>query len=164
MKKSRSAITPALWKADSPPFDWLTVCPRNDSFTATTVGTMKHGSTFPANPIFVYLAKGPKAWVNNKRRQILQLHSKEFIKGFHSLPKARCIGAGYYHLPPGYYAFLTYLPKPHVTKRSSLHKPQWQAKRRKKTKWISSRILKTYSSSPCAKHRHQAATDAATKQ
>jgi hypothetical protein len=23
--------------------------------TATTVGVMKHGSTFPANPIFVYL-------------------------------------------------------------------------------------------------------------
>jgi hypothetical protein len=29
---------------------------------------------------------------------------------------------------------------------------------------MSSRILKTYSSSPYAKHRHQAATDSATKQ
>ena len=30
---------------------------RNDSLTATTVGAIKHGSTLPANPIFVYLQK-----------------------------------------------------------------------------------------------------------
>ncbi len=63
-----------------------------------------------------------------------------------------------------FYDFLTYLPKPHVTKRSSLHKPQWQAKRRKQRNEYLVVYWKTYSSSPCAKHRHQAATYSATKQ
>jgi hypothetical protein len=34
--------------------------PEKESLTVTTVGVMKQGSTFPANPIFVYLSREPK--------------------------------------------------------------------------------------------------------
>lgn len=56
MKKSRSAMTPALCCAIQFPLVVLAlVWPAKVSLTATTVGVMKQGSTFPANPIFVYL-------------------------------------------------------------------------------------------------------------
>lgn len=54
MKKSRSAITLALYCADQFALveflDWFT----KESLTATTVGAIKHGSTLPANPILLY--------------------------------------------------------------------------------------------------------------
>lgn len=43
-----------------------------ESLTATTVGVMKQGSTFPANPIFVYLPREPEqiSSVAHRRAQI----------------------------------------------------------------------------------------------
>lgn len=163
MKKSRSAITPALWKADSPPFDWLAVCPRNDSFTATTVGTMKHGSTFPANPIFVYLAKGPKAWVNNNRRQILQLHSKRIHQRF---PQSSESKMHWCRLLSSSNFMISWPISQNLMSRRDHHSTSHNDKQNDEKQRNEYLVVywKTYSSSPCAKHRHQAATYSATKQ
>jgi hypothetical protein len=51
-------MTPALCCASQFPL-WAPLAAGvwavEESLTATTVGVMKQGSTFPANPIFVYL-------------------------------------------------------------------------------------------------------------
>jgi len=55
-------MTPALcWASQFPlagaPLAAGWAVDEKESLTATTVGVMKQGSTFPANPIFVYLPR-----------------------------------------------------------------------------------------------------------
>ena len=57
IKKSRSAMMPALYCAIQFALLNSSVWSRKDSFAATTVGRVKDGSEFPENPSLLYLNK-----------------------------------------------------------------------------------------------------------
>ena len=55
--------------------------PEKESLTATTVGVMKQGSTFPANPIFVYLPREPEQISSVAHRRRASTHRSREREG-----------------------------------------------------------------------------------